>query len=434
MQRCGPQPSQAQPWRCGRRLCLVLQPLLQPLLIHGLAAGAFAQPASQPSDCAEAMAAAQRQPLELQRQAPDLTVLLLGEIHTSAEDHDWQLQTLETLWRQGQRPLSLGLEMVPAARQPVLDRFNAGRLPLEALLLEVDWATVWGHDPELYAPLLQWARLRGVPLLALNAEPALVRRVRRQGWAAIPVGEREGIGRPAPATAAQRRRLEASWRAHQAMVPPSAQVLSGSDRDPGPADDLERFIDSQLLRDRAMAERVAAAQRRDPARLPVVLVGVGHLEGNDGLPHQLRDLGLTRQLSLQRPELPQGCSLPPRGARLGAYLESDEQGVWVRQVAPESAAAAAGLRPGDRILELNGRAVQRAGQVIRGVRLQPDDLPLQLTIDRAGKRLQLQLRLPPASEPRLADRDNGGRTGDPLPLARRPVPSSPTRRLAQSPP
>ena len=87
---------------------------------------------------------------------------------------------------------------------------------------------------------------------------------------------------------------------------------------------------------------------------------------------------------------------------MGAYLESDEQGVWVRQVAPASAAEAAGLRPGDRILELNGVAVQRAGQVIRGVRLHPDGLPLQLTIERNGRRRRLELRLPPSADPRLA--------------------------------
>ena len=204
MERRATNPRPRRPWlrRCPR--LLLLQPLLQPLLLQALAAGGIARPAGAPVDCAGALAAAQRQPLELQRQAPGLAVLLLGEIHTSADDHDWQLQTLETLWRQGPRRLSLGLEMVPAARQPVLDRFNAGQLPLEGLLQQVDWAAVWGHDPELYAPLLQWARLRGVPLLALNAEPALVRRMRRQGLAAIPAADRAGIGRPAPATAARR--------------------------------------------------------------------------------------------------------------------------------------------------------------------------------------------------------------------------------------
>ena len=143
---------------------------------------ALAVPA--PLNCQAALAAAQLQQQELQQQAKTLAVLLLGEIHTSVDDHAWQLGTLERL--SSERQLTLALEMIPAARQPVLDRFNRGELDVAGLLREVDWPAVWGHDPNLYLPLLHWARLRRVPLLALNAEPALVRRVRQQGLAATP--------------------------------------------------------------------------------------------------------------------------------------------------------------------------------------------------------------------------------------------------------
>ena len=430
MKRHAPSGLPPLPWRCGERAQRLIQlVLLQPLLLSGLANGLSARPAAAAPGCEAALAAARRQPIELQAKASGLAVLLLGEIHTSADDHDWQLQTLESLWRGGPRRLSLGLEMIPAARQPVLDRFNAGQLNEEELLRQVDWAAVWGHDPELYAPLLRWARLRGVPLLALNAEPRLVRRVRQQGLAAIPPAEREGIGSPAPASPAYRQRLEASWRGHQALGLPAAAGPAAA-----AAADRQRFIDSQLLRDRAMAERLAAAHRRDPQRLQVALMGVGHLQGGDGVPHQLQDLGLKQLLSLTRPVLPDGCTLPPRGARMGAYLESDDQGVWVRQVAPASAAEAAGLRPGDRILELNGMAVQRAGQVIRGVRLHPDGLPLELTIERNGHRRRLELRLPPSTDPRQAARDNDSLSGDRQRLSTRLSTRPSTRRLAQSPP
>ncbi len=353
---------------------------------------ALAVPA--PLNCQAALAAAQLQQQELQQQAKTLAVLLLGEMHTSVDDHAWQLGTLERL--SSERQLTLALEMIPAARQPVLDRFNRGELDVAGLLREVDWPAVWGHDPNLYLPLLHWARLRRVPLLALNAEPALVRRVRQQGLAAMPRAERGGIGEPRPASPAYRQRLQASWRGHQAMG-----IGSGG------AADLQGFIDSQLLRDRAMAEELAAAHRRNPTSLVVALIGVGHLEGGDGVPSQLNDLGFKRQLSLRRPALPEGCAPAPQGARLGAYLESDASGVWVRQVASGSAAAAAGLKPGDRIVALNGRGVQRAGEVIRGVRLHPDGQPLVLTVERGSQRLELKLRLPPSSDPRLAARDNG---------------------------
>ena len=378
--------------------------------------------APDPLGCQAALNQARAQEKAMQRQARHLDVLMLGEIHTSAADHAWQLATLENL--HARRPqLSLGLEMIPAARQAVLDRYSAGQLDEQAFLNRVGWAEVWGHDPELYLPLLRWARQRGVPLLALNAEPEVVRRVRRQGLTAIPAAEREGIGTPVTAGPAYRQRLEAAWRGHGGGSGPLNTAQ---------ATDLQRFLDSQLLRDRAMAERINAAHRRDPGRLVVALIGRGHLEDGDGVPRQLAALGLRRQLSLTRIVLPPGCDPPPARARLGAYLESDNGAVWVRRVAPGSAAAAAGLRPGDRILELNGTAVDHAGQVIRGVRLHPEGMPLRLTIERAGRRLRLQLRLPASTEPRQASRDNGGRSGDrsrpaPRPFVR-PAP------LALSPP
>ncbi len=441
----------------------------QRLVLIGLLCGLAAHPsaaAADPLGCLAALSRSRAQEQELQRRTPSLQALLLGEIHTSAADHAWQLATLEAVRQQRPR-LSLALEMIPAARQAVLDRYSSGQINEEAFLQQVGWQQVWGHDPDLYLPLLRWARQRGVPLLALNAEPELVKRVGRQGLAAIPRAEREGIGTPVSAGPAYRMRLEAAWRGHRVLATPqpslrppgSAQgsAAAGEPSRPGSptpgsshtsdnsqatpsspplppaeASDLQRFIDSQLLRDRAMAERIATAHRRDPGRLVVALIGRGHLEDGDGVPRQLADLGLRRQLSLSRIATPQGCGPAPTRARLGAYLESEAGAVWVRRVAPRSAAEAAGLRAGDRILELNGTAVDHAGQVIRGVRLLPDGVPLRLTIERAGRRLRLQLRLPASTETRQASRDNGSRSGDrsrpaPGPLAR-------PHHLAQSPP
>jgi len=409
--------------------------------------------AADPLGCQASLARIRTQSQTLQSRAAQLDVLLLGEIHTSAADHAWQLASLAAVLQR--RPqLSLGLEMIPAARQAVLDRYSAGEISEETFLKQVGWAEVWGHDPDLYLPLLRWARLRQVPLLALNAEPDVVRRVRRQGLAATPPAQREDIGTPRSAGPAYRKRLERAWRGHRLFAP--AEQAGGIRSNPGtpPAGerevpdrseaqrsrasssatkpsgggesaggstthlaeaeraDLQRFIDSQLLRDRAMAERIAAAHRRDPGRLVVALIGRGHMEDGDGVPHQLTDLGMRQQLSLTRIAPPDGCGPVPARARLGAYLESEGGAVWVRRVAPGSPAEAAGLRPGDRILQLSGTAVDHAGQVIRGVRLHPDGLPLDLTIERDGRRLQLKLNLPASTEPRQASRDNGLRIGD----------------------
>ena len=97
----------------------------------------------------------------------------------------------------------------------------------------------------------------------------------------------------------------------------------------------------------------------------------------------------------------------------------------MRRVAPGSAAAAADLRPGDRIVAVNGEVVQRAGQVILRVANQPQGQPLRLTVERDGRRRTVVVTLPPppaapsaraTSAPAPANGENGATPG-PLALS-----------------
>jgi hypothetical protein len=132
------------------------------------------------------------------------SVVLLGETHTATEHHRWQLHTIAGLY--ALRPdLALGFEMFPRQVQPVLARWTNGELTEAAFLAEVEWERVWGVDPALYLPLFHFARMHRLPMIALN-----IKRDSQKRFAAdptVPLSEREGVGDPAPATAAYRARL-----------------------------------------------------------------------------------------------------------------------------------------------------------------------------------------------------------------------------------
>jgi serine protease Do/serine protease DegQ len=69
------------------------------------------------------------------------------------------------------------------------------------------------------------------------------------------------------------------------------------------------------------------------------------------------------------------------------------QGVVIVRIAPNSAAAEAGLQPGDVLLAVNGTAV-RSGTELRGViGLLPADARIDLTVLREGRQLTLKGRL-----------------------------------------
>jgi len=204
-------------------------------------------------------------------------VVLLGEQHDRMAHHEWQRDTIAALHacRSG---IVIGFEMFPRRAQTALDRWPAGDLDEAQFLAAADWEQVWGMDAALYRPLFAFAREHRLPMRALNVDRATARRVAAQGFAAVPIGEREGVGEPAPASPAYRARLAEVFKMHPAMS-----------ADP---DRFERFVRGQQVWDRAMAEAIATALTERADALVVGIMGRGHIEHGDGVPHQLAALGV----------------------------------------------------------------------------------------------------------------------------------------------
>lgn len=336
------------------------------------------------------------------RRAASAPAVLLGERHDSAEQHRWQLQTLAALHAVNPN-LAVGLEMMPRSRQPVLDRWVAGGLDEAAFLTESRWTEVWGFDAALYMPILHFARMHRLPLVALNVNRALVSRTAKEGWAAIPAGTREGVGDPAPLPAA--------------YIDDLAEVMShhGTPVDRA-SDRFQRFTQAQALWDRAMAEAIATAHRRT-GRTVVALAGSGHLRYGHGIPHQLAALGIGGTQVLLPWESGQECAdltdrgprvadavfgiapepptaaAPPR-PRLGVTLEPADGAVRVAGVQDGSIAAQAGLKPGDRITAAAGHPVASPPDLTTLVQRQAPGTWLPITVQRGGKTRQIIAKFP----------------------------------------
>ncbi len=353
-------------------------------------------------------------------------VVLLGEHHDDAGHHRWQLHTLAAL--HGRRPdMAIGFEAFPRRVQPVLDRWVAGELSADAFLADAGWAEVWGFDADLYLPLFEFARLHRVPMLALNVERDLVARVGREGFDAVPPGDREGVSKPAPPPDAYIRSLARVYddkkRPHR---PPSGDTVPGTqeaDRsdiaetlaDPA----FRRFVDAQLTWDRAMAEAIVGARAAEGAPLVVGILGQGHVEHRWGVPHQLADLGIPDAAVLLPvapsedcagvpPDLadavftvPPAGDPPPPGPRLGVMIETvsgggdGSAGARVIEVVPGGVAEATGIEAGDIIVEAAGRPIAKSGDLIATVRQQSPGTWLPLKVQRDGATVDRVARFPP---------------------------------------
>jgi len=228
-------------------------------------------------------------------------VVLLGESHDRVEHHRWQLQTMAALQVQGEG-IVLALEMFPRRVQPVLDAWVAGGLAEAEFLERSEWKKVWGFDAALYLPLLHFARMNRVPMVAMNVERALVREVGQRGYDAVPEKMREGVGPPAPAPVAYLQRLHEIYQQH-------ATTPSEALDDPA----FLRFVAAQQTWDRAMAEAIAAARVRHPDRQVVAVLGRMHAVAG-AVPHQLRDLGVTDVAVLLPWDRDAGCEALTLGA------------------------------------------------------------------------------------------------------------------------
>ncbi|MBN8937914.1 MAG: ChaN family lipoprotein [Rhizobiales bacterium] len=230
-----------------------------------------------------------RDQADLMRAMAAHQVVLLGETHDVAEIHRWQLHV--TAYLHGLKPhLAVGYEMFPRRLQPELDLWVAGAYSTAAFLEAVRWHEVWGFDPELYLPLFHFCRQQRVRMLALNCHRPLVTRVGKEGWAAIPEDERDGLTPAAAATPAYRDYLFAiTGGGGPARTATNAQ-------DPA----FDRFVRAQQTWDRAFACNIARVLDAPDPPLVVGIIGRGHLEFGHGTPFQLRDLGV-RQVAVLLP-------------------------------------------------------------------------------------------------------------------------------------
>jgi len=355
--------------------------------------------------------------------AANTPVVLLGESHTDVDHHHWQLHTLAALHGRAGN-IVIGFEAFPRRMQSVLDDWIEGKLTAEAFLKASEWRQVWGYDAALYMPLFQFARLNRIPMIALNVERKLVSQVGQNGWASVPPSEREGLSNPAPASPAYQRELARIY-AIKKMMPPGVDPASIPPGTPMPepdeaalADaikqpDFQRFVEAQLTWDRAMAEALASAKHKFSNATIVGILGSGHVEGGHGVPHQLKDLGVTAPTSFIPVAVDTACKLvgtsfadavftlpradetpPPERPRLGVFLAQGDGAPRISQVASDSVAEATGLQAGDHVVRAAGLETRNPDDLVDIIARQAPGTWLPLSIRRDGQEIDLIAKFP----------------------------------------
>jgi uncharacterized iron-regulated protein len=341
-------------------------------------------------------------------------VVLLGESHTSAEHHRWQLHVLSALYARNPN-MVLGFEAFPRTMQPVLDRWSRGELSEKQFLELSKWNDVWGYDANIYMPLFHFARMHRLPMRALNVEQEFIRQISRDGWASITSDKRRGISDPAAPSKAYRESLESIFTMHgekEDKKEGKSELIEEKKKR------LKSFVEVQTTWDRAMAEALATVRTAGGEPLVVAIVGRGHVEYGYGISHQLADLGINNPAvllpwdkELPCEEMKTGDGTPvadavfgvdepvqaakPPSPMLGVQIENtDGEGVKIVKVVKNSVAETTGLKKGDLIIQAAGLKISKTIELVTTIRKQAPGTWLPLGIKRDGKRMDMLAKFP----------------------------------------
>ncbi|MEA3276973.1 MAG: ChaN family lipoprotein [Pseudomonadota bacterium] len=277
-------------------------------------------------------------------------VVFVGESHDRYEDHLNQLAVIRGLHYRN-KDLAIGMEFFQQPFQPHLDAFVAGEISEKELLRRTEYFERWRFDYRLYRPILRFARAHGIPIVALNLEREITEKVGDGGIDSLNEEERARIP-------AQIDREDEAYRERVRQVfehhPQKEEA------------DFEHFLEVQLLWDEGMADRAARYLREHPEKSMVILAGTGHLERGQGIPKRLLRRvpaesaivlnGTMRELAPTLADFllyPRRVELPASGL-LGVMLDVDSEGegIAVKDFVDTSGARVAGMEQGDRIVKV----------------------------------------------------------------------------------
>ncbi len=259
-----------------------MQPMLK-LLVVGLsvlsAAGAArAQAPAGTERCAMWIDLYDGEPVAYEDMLEDLLearVIYLGERHTLVRHHGLQERLIRDLAAKGV-DLAVGLEMLPADVQPVLDRYNSGGITFDDLAEEVGWKEIW-NNYEQYRAAIEAAHEAGAPILALNARRELAKQVAMKGLDGL---EPEWTGKVPEG-------IDTDQPDYERELMRVMMVMAHAT---GQSDMMRRMFEAQVVKDEVMADAVVRFMKSPEGgnRTIVVLCGAGHVAYGYGIPSRVR--------------------------------------------------------------------------------------------------------------------------------------------------
>ncbi len=277
-------------------------------------------------------------------------VIFIGEYHDNFAHHLNQLTIIQKLYEKN-HDIAIGMEMFQRRFQPILDAYIHGSIDERTFLEKSQYFARWGYNYHLYKPIIDFAKAHQIPLIALNLEKEITKKISKTGLRSLNKEENLSIPQNLDfSDSAYQKRLHAIFTnpQHFASLPLSQR--------PNP----KHLYQAQILWDETMAESTASYIKAHPRTIMIVLAGNGHLEYSVGIPDRVtRRVDINKSVILQdvdfntsiadiilHPSPLSTISTP----KLGLFLEPKT--LKVQKVIPNSLAQEYGVKKGDILTKL----------------------------------------------------------------------------------
>lgn len=277
---------------------------------------------------------------------PDTKVFLMGENHGEYAHHENQYELIKALAESG-RDVAVGLEYIQRPFQKYLDQYVNGEISEPDMLAKTEYYSRWRFDFRLYRKIFEYARDHHIKLIALNTEAEITKKVSMGGISSL---SEEDL----------------------AKIPSDIEYTGGRYRDSlyeiFKMHEGERkfgnFYEAQLLWDETMAESAYNYLKEHPEKTLVILAGNGHISYRTGIADRLKRRGGYKDTVIVQDEneetgIGDYAFYPERmdyaeSPKIGVMVDETAEGLLVKGVTKDSAAAKAGVLEGDYITDFNG--------------------------------------------------------------------------------
>jgi aminopeptidase N len=284
----------------------------------------------------------------------DKPVILIGERHTNYEDHKVELAVIRGLFNKGEK-IAIGMEMFQRPFQKAIDEYLSGTVDEREFLKKTEYFKRWGFDYNYYREIIEFARAKGIPLVALNQRSENVDKVAKGGLDALSVEERKDIPQDMNMSdESYKKRLKDIYEEHPGKI------------------SFEDFYQSQIIWDETMAHSASRFLEERPDYHIVILAGVEHIMYGSGIPNRLHRLTGRDYVTLVNGTFDRDIGTyvlfpeplePPFTAKLGVTVQESAGIVSVTDFSPDSIALKSGLSKGDIIATVDGRKIQTTSDI-----------------------------------------------------------------------